>query len=370
MWTTAAVLRVLAAVQLAWLAVVVARGNGRDPSAQATIAFLVCCVAHTLFPLAMNGGLGPPLLDVVAVVSLLLPVSFWLLAKVHFEDDFKVEGGHLLALAAYVAVGYACWLACADRWASDLLPASADLLWRVVPRVLGLTLVVLALMTIYVGARSDLVVTRVRLRHMCLWAAGTYIFVELLAEALLLGSPAESLADLVNAAATVAVVFVVTAAAVDVRPEVLRPRRAPADEGPVLDPRLAAQLRRLVEQEEVFRQEGLTIRALAERLSTHEYKVRELINDQLGFRNFNAFLNHYRVREAQKRLADPEARHLNVAEVAYEVGYRSLGPFNKAFKDLTGLTPTEFRAARAAPAPPRTGVPPPLTSSDPGTEPA
>jgi AraC-like DNA-binding protein len=177
-------------------------------------------------------------------------------------------------------------------------------------------------------------------------------------------------ASVLNSAATFAVVFVLTGLAVRVRPEILKPESAPPEDAPVLDPRLAAELRKLVEDEQVFRQEGLTIGALAERLSAHEYKVRELINDQLGFRNFNSFLNHYRIREAQKLLTSPD-RRLNVAEAAYEVGYRSLGPFNKAFKDATGLTPTEFRVARAASTAIRPASPDPSKArNDPGTEPA
>jgi AraC-like DNA-binding protein len=74
-------------------------------------------------------------------------------------------------------------------------------------------------------------------------------------------------------------------------------------------------------------------------------RVRQLINLQLGFRNFNAFLHHYRIREAQQALADPAKRHLSVAQIAYEVGYRSLGPFNRAFKEATGRTPSDYRAA-------------------------
>jgi AraC-like DNA-binding protein len=370
MWTTATVLRLLASAQLSSLALVVLRGNRRDRSAQATVAFLICCVAHSLLPPAIGNGLPLPLLDGVAVVASLLPLSFWLLAKVHFEDEFRLEGRHFLGLAAYLVLGYGCWRACTGRSPQALLPESADVVWRLLPRLVGLTLLVHALLTVYVGARSDLVVSRLRLRKGCLWIAGSYIFVELLGEAILLGSPAEPTAGLLNAAATFAVVFVLTAAAVRVRPEILKPPVAPPEEAPVLDPRLAAELRKLVEEEQVFRQEGLTIGALADRLGTHEYKVRELINDQLGFRNFNSFLNHYRVREAQKLLTSPD-RRLNVAEAAYEVGYRSLGPFNKAFKDKTGLTPTEFRASRAASTAMRPAAPDGFkASNDPDTEPA
>ena len=104
-------------------------------------------------------------------------------------------------------------------------------------------------------------------------------------------------------------------------------------------------LDQLIEGEQIFKTEGLTIGALAERLGEPEYKVRQLINARLGFRNFGAFLNHYRVREACKILADSGQRQLGVAEIAYRYGYASLGPFNRAFKEIVGQTPTDYRKA-------------------------
>ena len=98
-------------------------------------------------------------------------------------------------------------------------------------------------------------------------------------------------------------------------------------------------------EEGAYRQEGLSIRGLADRVGTQEHKLRQMINAELGFKNFNAFLHHYRIREAQRALTDPARAHLGVAQIAYEVGYRSLGTFNKAFKDVTGRTPTEIRSS-------------------------
>ena len=71
--------------------------------------------------------------------------------------------------------------------------------------------------------------------------------------------------------------------------------------------------------------------------------MRALINGQLGFRNFSAFLNSYRTGAAADALRDPEQDHLTVAEIAFGLGYQSLGPFNRAFKEARGQTPTEFR---------------------------
>lgn len=88
---------------------------------------------------------------------------------------------------------------------------------------------------------------------------------------------------------------------------------------------------------------GLSIAKLAEAASMPEHRLRRLINQHLGFRNFSDFLNHHRVQAAQDRLSDAEARHVPVLTIAMELGYGSLGPFNRAFKERTGHTPSEYR---------------------------
>ncbi|WP_139094379.1 helix-turn-helix domain-containing protein, partial [Acinetobacter baumannii] len=60
-------------------------------------------------------------------------------------------------------------------------------------------------------------------------------------------------------------------------------------------------------------------------------------------RNFNAFLNRYRSEEAKAALSDPSQRDVAVLTIAMDSGFQSIGPFNRAFKAESGLTPTEFR---------------------------
>jgi AraC-like DNA-binding protein len=178
-----------------------------------------------------------------------------------------------------------------------------------------------------------------------LFAAGTYILVVLLGELVLRGSPAAALADEIHSALLLAILFSVAFLTFRMAPQALRPPSIDV-EAPVLDPQLLERLKTLMEVDEVFREEGLSIGMLADRVGTQEYKLRQLINAHLGFKNFNAFLHQYRIREAQRLLKDPAHRHLGVAQIAYEVGYGSLASFNKAFKDLTGRTPTELRDSR------------------------
>ena len=92
-----------------------------------------------------------------------------------------------------------------------------------------------------------------------------------------------------------------------------------------------------------FRETGLTIPVLGRKLNYPEHQLRRLINGHLGYRNFSAFLNSYRIGESKQQLADPERARTPVLTIALNLGYASLGPFNRAFKEATGMTPTEYR---------------------------
>jgi AraC-like DNA-binding protein len=100
-----------------------------------------------------------------------------------------------------------------------------------------------------------------------------------------------------------------------------------------------------------LRSDGLTIGSLAVLMSLPEYRLRQIINEGLGHRNFNAFLNRYRIDEAKTALADAGQKDVPVLTIAMDAGFQSLGPFNRAFKADSGLTPTEFRRLALAAAP-------------------
>ena len=105
---------------------------------------------------------------------------------------------------------------------------------------------------------------------------------------------------------------------------------------------------RLMADERIYRHEGITIGTLATKLAVPEYKLRRLINQQLGYRNFNVFLNNHRIEEAKAALADPSQAEVPVITIAMDAGFQSLGPFNRAFKATTGVTPTEYRRLNEA----------------------
>jgi len=92
----------------------------------------------------------------------------------------------------------------------------------------------------------------------------------------------------------------------------------------------------------------LSLATLAAKLKLPEHRLRRLINKGLGYRNFAAFLNDHRVKHAKRILADPANSREQIVAVAFELGYASLAPFNRAFRQATGMTPSEFRAQALA----------------------
>ena len=94
---------------------------------------------------------------------------------------------------------------------------------------------------------------------------------------------------------------------------------------------------------QLYREAGLTIAGLAKKLNMPEYRLRAFIHKQLGFRNFNAMLHQYRIEDASQALSDKENQNVPVLTIALSVGYQSITPFNNAFREIKGVTPSEYR---------------------------
>ncbi len=100
---------------------------------------------------------------------------------------------------------------------------------------------------------------------------------------------------------------------------------------------------RVFQHAKLHREAGLTISMLAKKLNLPEYRLRAFIHKQLGYRNFNAMLHNYRIEDASEALADKDNPNIPVLTIALSVGYQSITPFNNAFRQIKGVTPSEFR---------------------------
>ena len=282
------------------------------------------------------------------------PVVFWLWARAAFDDDFVVRrwhGGLWLGVVGIAFLGFLTW---------TIAPLLAKTLFGSLS-VVALVMALLAAVQTVRTWSADLVARRRRLRFAVL--VSTLLFIGLFSASDLLAISSASLGvsgSLLSAIGmlTIAVLAgwstfqppslgasVATGAAVAPGAAAGFPEIRPAADGAreTIAPLLLARLDQLMTVERIYRQEGLTIGGLAARLNLPEHRLRQAINEGLGYRNFNAFLNHYRLADAKAALADPSQREVPVLTIAMDAGFQSIGPFNRAFKADTGLTPTEFR---------------------------
>jgi AraC-like DNA-binding protein len=361
-----AALRGVLVALLLLLALVLGRDRPRLLAARAGVALTLGLGIQVIGATPMFEALVPKLWQAPFVaVSVGNAVLFWVFVQALFDDDFTLRPWHFVAwLAVAVLAAFNC--AVVAGGASVLAPITMG-----VQRAVPLVFAVLAALAAASHWREDLVEKRRRLR---MFIVVTGIGYSLAMLAVRLASPHGQLSG-ISATADVAMLLLIVAvvawrmvrlagsdlfpaarapvalpAAPTVQPVADKPAApaSPESEPDLAEDRLAESLQRAMAVDRIYRSEDLSIATLAARLAVPEYRLRRLINQRLGHRNFNAFVNGFRLDEALAALADPGRRDLPVLTIALTAGFQSIGPFNRAFKAATGFTPTEFRRQKLA----------------------
>ena len=269
-------------------------------------------------------------------------VVFWLFCRALFDDAFALRPWHGLVWLAMATFSFinCLWLA----------PSGHARIAIIAINLLALGFIVLAVTQTIASWSVDLVEGRRRLRVFIITAAALYGGMNAVLQIVVSGSGAAEIANAVNAAVLAGVIAAIASAMIHIDgADLFAPASTTA---PVVqnsaaqdtaDQKLIEALMRLMADERIYRHDNLTIGALAAKLKIPEYRLRRLINHRLGYRNFNVFLNNHRIEEAKAALADPAQAEVPVITIAMDAGFQSLGPFNRAFKATTGVTPTEYR---------------------------
>ncbi len=324
----------------------VAIAIARPPLTPARITGVLFCLAAAAHTLTQSPAIKPALgfaWPAIWTFSVMGAGLFWAFATELFGDHPRLEPVRLAPAALLLAIGTAASLAEGASAKGFLLAHN----------LVGAALMVHVLVVIWSGWRHDLVESRRRLRGPILAAAALYAVAVISVETSeIFWGPAHELSPL-----AAAVLFVLGLAGIGallradpdlfapataVGPMTPSPQPAPAVSGEGVA--IVQKLDRLMREERAYREEALTITALALKLGVPEYKLRRLINQQLGHRNFSTYVNQWRLADAKESLADPAQRGVPISTIGLDAGFQSLGPFNRAFKAETGLTPSEFRA--------------------------
>jgi AraC-like DNA-binding protein len=320
------------------LSLVLLFSQGRWQISERLFALLLLAIAcYLLVPLTSGTWVG----FVSGSLQAAVPGMFWLFSASVFDDHFQLRPWQLLLVLATVALPVL-----------GRLPGTESAGWFFisVPQALEFLLIGLTLWAVAQHWRVDLVAARRRMRLLFVGLNGLYIFALILSREVIFAD-----ADWLASGQYLPLGGMLLAMNVSL----LRYRQdglflplavdAPAissgaqPTGGELDSGLVSSLQALMSQSNVYREMGLTIGQLAERLDVPQYRLRHTINGGLGYRNFSDFLNSYRVAEAAERLGDAAQLQVAVLTIAMDAGFRSLSSFNKAFKDTHGITPSQYR---------------------------
>jgi AraC-like DNA-binding protein len=278
----------------------------------------------------------------IHIVSSSAPVMFWIVTAALFNDEFRARWYHALAGLGLATLAWREMFG----WPRALV-AAYD--------ALALLFVLFAIWHALAGRATDLVEWRRRLRVEYAVCVALYMTAIIVSQWLWPGSLGRAPFSLINAIVLVGLFFLFSLRltkdrlalgappANTVQSRADDPRPVPAATGQ--EAALLDALRKLMEDGRAYREDTLSIASLSQSLGVQEYRLRRLINGQLGHRNFSAFVNGYRLAEATAALVDPSQAEVPILTIALDAGFGSIGPFNRAFKAHTGLTPTEYRRA-------------------------
>jgi AraC-like DNA-binding protein len=272
-----------------------------------------------------------------------VPPAFWLFSRTWFNDEQRVgwKSCAMFPICSFLAV-------IIDTGIADHLggPLPSQILLRLAMVAFSAA----GLWAAWRGKDEDLVEDRRRLRAAMIWAVGTFVLLSLIAEVLVHNHLAAPIWLSVIELGIFILTFAFCGTLCGARlPDMFGPKEeavAPAVE-PMMDDPLGPRLLAFMEHQLPHRDERLTIAALAAQLGEQEYRLRRVINGALGYRNFAQFLNGYRLAEVKSALIDPSQKDVPILTIALDAGFGSLGPFNRAFREVEGMTPSAFRARAA-----------------------
>ncbi len=302
--------------------------------------FCMSLIAYFLCPVLSHVEVNPFVFVIVHIGCYSVSIFFYLFVSSLFADGFRFRIWHGVLFFLINLLSFYIFILSNIRNETSV---TAKILFSM-PQLLYLGLILFALGGVLKDKNVDLLESRREFRVIFAAITGIYAISVVMVEVIMKNSEYSIELDLVNSVLIAALVFFFSFQLFEFRENtfLVSERKQKADEEP-LDENLLKNLNSLLDIQRIYLKENLTILSFARQMNVPEKKVRKLINQGLGYRNFNEFLNHYRIREAKTILSDPSKNELQVLRIAMDLGYGSLAPFNRAFKEIVGVTPSDFR---------------------------
>ncbi|MDX1692910.1 MAG: helix-turn-helix transcriptional regulator [Ketobacteraceae bacterium] len=287
--------------------------------------------------------------------AMAIPALFWGLARAVFLDGFEwgkkewwVFGVYEFTAVAFLGADY--------YWKFELGNRHAGFMMFPVLMQIGL-----ALWTLYIiieSWRVDLMERRRRLRLIAALIIASYTLFTLMFELTGVNTEREASTLLIHHIAIALLGFITLlwlgqisvdhlySLAIDAEPTTGETQAETREGEPPASREMIADWETHLDHirnERLYALENMTIAKLAELLSVPEYRLRKQIVQTTRFKNFNQFLNHFRIEEAARRLVSEKEHQVPILTVALDVGFRSLPSFNRSFREHYQMTPSEYR---------------------------
>lgn len=334
-------LRFVGIGQMLLIALVVARSKAPVPVRAATVLLMAGGIGYLLNSAQVFSGAPLAVWGPVSLAANLAIYFLWLFAHALFERhvDRRSAAAVLLALLAI-------WLVFVVRRDDPQWMTLANAGQRLISLALASYSIALAILQL----GDDLVEKRRRFKIGFVLVVGLLAVAIVTIEALFGFTGAPAWLRVAQSATIVLAALAIGASLLAADADLLFDPESASLARPALSPAETVLKRNLDKAmaDGVYREAGLTIGALAARLNAPEHLLRALVNQRLGYRNFASFLNEHRIADARRTLADPDSVRLPVLTIAMDLGYGSLAPFNRAFREATAMTPTDFRRSAIA----------------------
>ena len=108
-----------------------------------------------------------------------------------------------------------------------------------------------------------------------------------------------------------------------------------------VDPVLAL-LKKAMEEDRLYLNDTLTLQIVSRHTGIAPKTISAILNQHLH-KNFNEYVNEYRVALFKEKILQEEAGQLTLTGIAYDCGFSSQATFQRVFKQLTGMSPSAYK---------------------------
>ncbi len=270
----------------------------------------------------------------------------WLFIMSLLNDDFRINIKSILVLLMSSAIPFMYFLTHVD-----ILPSTSSFYWHFhMPVIVGIVLHIV--WVVVTGFKDDLIGLRRQARVWLIAIPTSLIITSVVAE-YTVSEEVQIVVNLIAEFIGVSLLFLLLASFKDRFLDFSIPNEETlqaATQDDVNIPKIQTKdkvaferLMALMNKEKAYLDADLSVNSLADKVGIPAHQLRVIINQGLGYKNFSAFLAHYRIIQIKVALEDPEKARIPILSIALNNGFSSLATFNRLFKNEVGIAAGEYR---------------------------